>query len=443
MCQSVPAGRDAKAPKIQRPLFFWRSMSHTPETDLASEPPAQDLTAIARQAILDKDQAVFGYELFDRSRIATAHTAASDAALLFNALSHADNEALLDRKKIFINCTHQTLSGGHLDLIHPDRVVLEIPPLANVTEEEVAAFLLTLTEIHNRGFKLAFDYTVLTRPYASWRPLAAFIKLDLAKLPADVVSSLAQLAHKHTSAQLIAEKVETAEQYELVAGLGIKLFQGYWFAKPVMLTGQTVRPAQATIIQLINLVRQQASTADIEEVLKRDPTLSFNLLRFINSAGFGLSCEITSFRHAIMMLGLKKLFRWAALLMTTSRTGGAASAVGSMAVVRGRLMELLAAELLPQEECDNAFVVGVFSLLDTMLGMPLNKVLDSISLPESVVNALLHNTGILAPFLELTKACESADDAVFARTADALQLTNQQVNWAHLQALVWAETMTD
>ena len=418
-------------------------MSPTPETDSEPEQAPQNLSAIARQAILDKDRAVFGYELFDRSRAATDHTAASDAAMLFNVLSHADNEVLLDRKTIFINCTHQTLAGGHLDLIHPDRVVLEIPPLPSATEEEVASYLQTLLETHKRGFKLAFDYTVLTRPYASWRPLASFIKLDLSKLTPDQVRSLAPLAQKHTKADLIAEKVETPEQYELVAGLGIELFQGYWFAKPVVFSGQTMRPAQANIIQLINLVRKQASTSEIEEVLKRDPTLSFNLLRFINSAGFGLRCEITSFRHAIMMLGLKKLFRWAALLMTTSRTGGAASAVSSMAVVRGRLMELLAAELLPQEECDNAFVVGVFSLLDTMLGMPLKKALDTILLPESVTNALLHNTGILAPFLALTKACESADDEAFARTAEALQLTNQQVNWAHLQALAWAETLSD
>lgn len=418
-------------------------MSPTPETDSEPEQAPHNLSVIARQAILDKDRAVFGYELFDRSRAATDHTAASDAAMLFNVLSHADNEVLLDRKTIFINCTHQTLAGGHLDLIHPDRVVLEIPPLPSATDEEVESYLQTLLETHKRGFKLAFDYTLLTRPYASWRPLASFIKLDLSKLTPDQVRSLAPLAQKHTKADLIAEKVETPEQYELVAGLGIELFQGYWFAKPVVFSGQTMRPAQANIIQLINLVRKQASTSEIEEVLKRDPTLSFNLLRFINSAGFGLRCEITSFRHAIMMLGLKKLFRWAALLMTTSRTGGAASAVSSMAVVRGRLMELLAAELLPQEECDNAFVVGVFSLLDTMLGMPLEKALDTILLPESVTNALLHNTGILAPFLALTKACESADDEAFARNADALQLTNQQVNWAHLQALAWAETLSD
>jgi len=372
-----------------------------------------------------------------------AHTLASDAALLFNVLSHADCEVLLDRKTIFINCTHQTLTGGHLELIQPDRVVLEVPSLPQACVEDVEAYLQTLTEVRKRGFQLAFDDCVLKDVYSSWLPLASFIKLDLSLLLPEELSVAVLSAQKNSTAQLIAEKVETAEQFELLASLGVNLFQGYWFAKPVLITGQSVRPAQANIIALINLIRKQASTVEIEEIFKRDPTLSFNLLRFINSAGFGLSCEITSFRHAIMMIGLKKLFRWAALLMTTSRANGVPSAVANMAVVRGRLMELLAAELLPPEECDNAFVVGVFSLLDTMLGMPLNKALESISLPESVVNALQHGSGILAPFLELTKACESVDDEAFARNANALQLTNHQVNWAHLQALAWAETLAE
>jgi EAL and modified HD-GYP domain-containing signal transduction protein len=142
-----------------------------------------------------------------------------------------------------------------------------------------------------------------------------------------------------------------------------------------------------------------------------------------------------------MILGLKKLFRWAALLLTTSRAGGTPPAVGQTAVVRGRLMELLAAELLPPEECDNAFVVGVFSLLDTMLGVPLERALETVALPQAVLDALLHNQGVFAPFLELTKACESGDDVTFARTAEALHLSNRQVNWAHLQALAWAENL--
>jgi len=417
--------------------------SDTLPAPLTQDSLTQDPTAIARQAIVDEKRAVFGYELFDRTTRPGVHNAATDAELLFNVLSHADNEALVGRKTLFINCTHDSLAGSHLELIQPERVVLELPPLDEPKLEDIEARLPAIKDVTQRGFKLAFNHTVLTKAYAAWLPFASFIKFDMALLKPEAVAPFILYAQGAAKARLIAEKVETAAQYEMLQKVGIKLFQGYWFAKPVLVTGQTIRPAQAAIIQLINLVRKQASTNEIEEVLKRDPTLSFNLLRFINSSGFGLSCEITSFRHAVMILGLNKLFRWAALLMTTSRVAGAAPAVGSMAVVRGRLMELLAIELLPPEECDNAFVVGVFSLLDTMLGVPLDKALEAISLPDMVTDALLHQTGVLAPFLELTKACESVNDEAFARYANELQLSNRQVNWAHLQALAWAETLTD
>jgi c-di-GMP-related signal transduction protein len=186
-------------------------------------------------------------------------------------------------------------------------------------------------------------------------------------------------------------------------------------------------------------VRNQASTTEIEEVLKKDAMLAFNLMRLINSAGFGLSREITSFRQAVMLLGLKKLFRWAALLLTASQNSNAPPSVASTAVVRGRLMELLAAESLPTEDCDNAFVVGVFSLLDVMLGMPMHKALEMLALPPGVLEALLHRSGPYAPYLELTEACETGDDEAFERASQALKLTNKQINWAHLQALAWAD----
>lgn len=411
--------------------------------DAATDPstPTLDNTAIARQAIVDASGSVFGYELFDRSLTGLPHNAASDAQLLFNVLSHADHGVLIDNRKMFVNCTHASLAGGHLDLVQPERIVLEIPPATDDSAEDVEDRLQTLVDVRKRGFHLAFKETVLDPVYEPWLPLAGFIKIDMTQVDPGRLAALVARARKVSSAQLIAEKVETAEQHKILSDLGITLFQGYWFAKPVLVTGQTVRPSQAVIIQLINLVRKQATTAEIEDVLKRDASLSFNLLRFINSSGFGLSCEITSFRHAVMILGLKKLFRWAALLLTTSRAGGLPAAVGMTAIVRGRLMELLAAELLPPEDCDNAFVVGVFSLLDTMLGMPMDKALDAISLPESVVSALLLRRGVLAPFLELTIACETEDDEGFAKAANELSLSNRQVNWAHLQALAWAESL--
>ena len=423
-------------------------MSSTPEqavpdTLLATRPAeADNLAMIARQAIVDSHQAVFGYELFDRSTASDAHSAASDAALLFNALSYAGTESLVGEKLVFINCTHESLSGGHLELIHPEKVVLEVPTLPeSATLQDIEGRIPTLEGLRKQGFRLAFSEQILRRQYVSWLPLAAFIKLDMMTFAPETAESLVKFSRAHTNAQLIAEKVESAEQHQLMADLGVRLFQGYWFAKPALVQAHTIRPSQATVVQLINLMRKQASTAEIEDLLKKDPTLSFNLLRFINSSGFGLSCEITSFRHAVMILGLKKLFRWAALLLTTSRAGGSPPVVGTTAVVRGRLMELLAAELMPPEECDNAFVVGVFSLLDTMLGVSMEKAMESVALPQPVVDALLHNTGPFAPFLALAKACEAGDDAAFARYAEDLHLSNRQVNWAHLQALTWAEDL--
>lgn len=414
-------------------------MSEAPQP--AAAPGTGSAFAFAHQAILDGNRAIIGYELFDRSVAAHHHSAASDAQMLFNVLSTVDSASPIGNKTVFINCTHDSLAGGHLDLIAPQRVVLEIPPLPASEVDQILTRLPALQEIKRRGFRLAFDYSVLTQPYTTWLELASYIKFDLSLIRAQSVASFVRLAHVKCKAELIAEKVETPAQYHLVSDLGVKLFQGYWFAQPVLVQGQTVRPAQAHILQLINLVRKQASTAEIEEVLKHDPTLSFNLLRFINSAGFGMRCEITSFKHAVMLLGLNRLFKWAALLLTTSRNGDMLPAVGTTAVARGRLMELLAQELLPPEDCDNAFVVGVFSLLDTMLGMSMENALATVALPDSVTQALLHRTGPLAPFLELTVACESGDDQVFARTATQLGLNNNQVNLAHMDALVWAETM--
>jgi c-di-GMP-related signal transduction protein len=396
---------------------------------------------IARQAIMNAQHSVIGYELFNRSLPGSGHTPASDVSLVFNALSHAGTEDLIGNMLIFVNCTHNSLAGGHLELIDPEKVVLELPPLDTESVEEIESRAATLGELRKRGFHLAFNHTVLRPAYASWLPLADYIKLDLVLIPANELPGLIAYAQSHTQAEVIAEKVESEEQFNAVLARGVQLFQGYWFAKPALVTTKLVTPSQASTVQLINLVRKQASTTEIEEVLKKDAGLAFNLMRLINSSGFGLSREITSFRQAVMLLGLQKMFRWAALLLTASRAGGPPSSVGHMAVVRGRLMELLALEGPHAEEADNAFVVGIFSLLDVMIGMPMEKALELLSLPPAVADALLHRKGPYAPYLELTIACETGDDAAFSAASETLHLSSQQVNWAHLQALAWSDQL--
>ena len=144
-----------------------------------------------------------------------------------------------------------------------------------------------------------------------------------------------------------------------------------------------------------------------------------------------------------MLMGLKRLFRWAALLLTASRIGGIPASVGHTAVVRGRLMELVALETLSQEDADQAFVVGIFSMLDVMLSMPMESAIGLLHVPEPVAAALLRREGVLGELLRLAEACESSDDAMFDQAATTLHLTSQQINWAHLQALAWADQMAD
>lgn len=402
------------------------------DTELLDPPAAPSV--LVRQAIIDDKLSIFGYEMVQRSGTSAAPD--PDAESLLYLLTMGPGKAIAERRVLFVRCAAQLLESDHLDLIDPERLILEVALPATTDAAGIEHGAACLAQARKRGFRLAFDHMALAPAWASWRAQASFLRIDLPKLPAGVVPQLVKFARRQGGLQLIACGVDTAAQYDAATALGIKLFQGSWFAKPLPVTNLAMRPGLANILQLINLVRAESSTAEIEAVLKRDPALSFNLLRFINSSGFNLSCEVTSFRHAVMILGLKKLFRWAALLLATARAG-APPAVMHMAVVRGRLMELLAAEV-GSEDADNAFVAGVFSMLDSMTGIPMATALDGLALPDAVVQCLLERSGPLMPFLEMAQACETAEDAAFARAVANLQLSSRMVNMAHLDALSWA-----
>lgn len=403
-----------------------------------SRAEADPAPLIARQVIVNADRQVVGYELFNRARAADAHTAASDAALLFSALSNAGPEGLLGDKTLFINCTHDTLSVGHLDLIHPDRVVLEIQPLSGHFASDIARHTRTLTELQKRGFRFAFDHSVLTPAYAAWLPMASYIKLDLIALDGDSFERLACAAQTYSNAELIAEKVETAAQFDQVTAYGINLYQGFWLGTPKLVKTRRIAASQASVQRLVQLVRRDASTSEFEELFKHDAVLAFNLMHLIHAAGFGVPGEVNSFGQAVRLLGVKRLFQWATLMQSAVRVAGCPAAIGSTAVVRGRLMELLATELLSPEESGKAFMVGTFSLLDEILGEPMARSVGLLALPPAVNDALLHRRGLFAPLLELVEACEHNDADAVARCAEFVRLSSREVHLAHLQALNWA-----
>ncbi len=245
---------------------------------------------------------------------------------------------------------------------------------------------------------------------------------------------------------LIAEAPLDTEAFEDCLKRGFGGASGWFFLEslarpPLQAQAKKLSPAHAHLVRLLNLVRNGAEVSQIEAALKQDVALSFKLLRYINSAGFGLSCEIQSFRHAVTILGYQTLNKWLSMLLVTASKDPAAPALMQAAVVRGRLMELLGAGFFAKAELDNLFITGAFSLLDALLGAPLADILELMRLPEAINDALLKGEGIYAPFLALARTVEGGDGAALARQVETLGLEPEACNRAVLSALGFADSL--
>lgn len=223
--------------------------------------------------------------------------------------------------------------------------------------------------------------------------------------------------------------------------------QGYegasgWFFLRGHPTPKALAPAHGQIVQLLNLVRNNADIGKIEQLLKQDVAISYKLLRYINSAGFGLMVEIQSFRHAVSILGYDALNKWLSLLLVTASRDPSAPALMQTAIVRGRFMEILGASWLDSSHHDNLFITGAFSLLPLLTGSSIEEIVEAMTLPEGIVDALVHNMGEYAPLLRLAYLTEGFDGAALAKQVEELQLRPEQVNAALLSALGFADNLT-
>jgi c-di-GMP phosphodiesterase len=402
----------------------------------------EDNAFIGRQPIVNRQQQIIGYELLFRMH-KTAQTAefSSDlqagTSVLVNTLSNMGTDWLVGSKLAFLNVESPMLESSFLELLQPQKVVLEVLESVQATPEVVQR----ARELRAQGFGIALDDFDLTGSTAPFLDVANYVKLDIQMLGMPRTLELSRQLRRHPVLQ-VAEKVETKEEFKKCFEAGFDCFQGYYFAHPETLSAKVINPAYANILALLNMIRNNAEIKDIEDALKRDVALSFKLLRYINSAGFGLSCEIHSFRHAVTILGYQKLYRWLTLLLVTA---GAESntppALMKTAVTRGRFVELIGQNFLEGHDRDNLFIVGVFSLLDVMLDMPMDKVLDSLLLPDTVADALMSRTGIYGGFLQLAEACEDPDLNRVQQLAGQLHIPADVLNRAHVAALAWVEEL--
>ncbi|MDR1661315.1 MAG: HDOD domain-containing protein [Azoarcus sp.] len=214
-----------------------------------------------------------------------------------------------------------------------------------------------------------------------------------------------------------------------------------WFFLHGNPPAKELSPNHAQIIRLLNMVRNNGEIRDIENVLKQDVALSYKLLRYINSASFGLMVEIQSFRHAVSILGYDRLHKWLSLLLVTASRDPGAPAMMQTAIARGRFMEQIGAEFFDEAGCGNLFITGAFSMLDILLGTSMETLLEEMTLPEPVTDALLYGEGDYAPFLHLARACEGFEPAALVEAANALHIAPEQLNQAQLAALGFADNL--
>lgn len=396
---------------------------------------------IARQPILNTGHSIIAYELLFRHS-AHAQSARFDSdvdagiTVIANALCNMGTDWLLKGKQAFINMEVPMLMSSFSSLLPKDNVVIEVLETVKVTDE----ILARLKELKQEGYRFALDdfhYLPESEPLL---PLADYVKLDvLAHTPAELAKLVKEIRRYPT--KLVAEKVETLEQFNHCRDLGFDFFQGYYFAHPETLVERVINPVHATVLQLLEKVRQGADVKELEALFKKDVALTFKLMRYINSAGFGLSCEVQSIRHAVSILGMQPLYRWLTLLLVTAGSNATSPAQARTAITRGRLCELLGKTELPRGDQDNLFIVGVFSLLPAMLEMTMEQVLERLVIPEKIADALMDRSGLYGPFLALAEAVESGDAARLEDLTLSLMLSPDQVSEAHLQALAWVEQL--
>ncbi len=405
-------------------------------------------TFVGRQPIVDREQRVVAYELLFRSS-AEAKVADFDEVgraavrVMVNTFAALGMEAVLGRARGFFNVTREVFLSESIEALPRDRVVFEILEDVEPTEDVQAR----CRELHDAGFTLALDDWVVDDPRESLLPWASVVKVDLPAVPRKELRKLAR-SLRAEGVQILAEKVETAEEFDACHKLGFDFFQGYFFAKPIVLEGADMDATKTMLVKLLQQISAGVETTTIVETFKQDAKLGLNLLRIVNTAGRAARVRLDTIEAAVRHLGLQQLARWVAILLyAQGQEADLRSPLLATAAHRGRLMELVVGHGAGRGEDgsdpERAFLVGMLSLADALLGRPIEGLVTELRLSAEVERALTHHEGDLGRLLSMAIAVEAGDVAKFEP-----ELERRDLDFASLQALdnaayAWVHGLTE
>ena len=368
---------------------------------------------LGRQPILDRQQALMGYELLFRNAPTGPANISSDLSATAAVIAHASQlgiEQVIGDGLGFINVDSAVIMSDIFAFLPRDKVVLEIIESVKVTPP----LLTRLADLVGHGFRFALDDVVAdSSDVQQLMPLVEYIKLDLRDMSRSEILTLTP-RFKLQKKKLLAEKVETFDEFQTCLDLGFDYFQGYYFAKPLIMRGKKLSPSQLAVVKLMALVTSDADAIDIERAVKQDVSLALNLLRLVNTPAVGIQHRIESLSQAVAVLGRRQLQRWLQIMLYAEpdKRGQRLTPLLMLATTRGRLLELMAQRLRPglRDIGEVAFTVGIMSLMDTLFRLPMAQILTQIPVNDAVANALLGRSGFLGQLLTLAECIERLDE---------------------------------
>jgi c-di-GMP-related signal transduction protein len=395
---------------------------------------------LARQPILDRRQEVYAYELLFRDGIQDncdgldmemASTSVLDTSFLIGL------EKITEGRRMFVNCPRDFLLRGYVSLFPREAVVVEI--LENVIPDEEIIEACQL--LKQEGFLIALDDFVDTPDWAPLVELTDFIKVDFRLTPREEQRALAA-RYARKGIRMLAEKVETLEEFDAGVKMGYSLFQGYFFCRPEILQHKSLPGFKMAYLELL-----QAATAPEIDIgllasqIKHDASITFRLLRYLNSAAFGLRSEIHSITHALSLLGEREMRKWIAVVAVGVLADGKPGELMTVPLVRGRFCELLAPLAGLAHHSNDLFLLGLLSVMDAILGQPLEMILAELPVRQEIKEALLARTGFYRDLLDIAIAHENADWEQVNARLDRLGIAKELVPVLYVSALNWSSAL--
>ncbi|WP_312098822.1 EAL domain-containing protein [Niallia sp.] len=403
---------------------------------------------VARQPLFNRMEEVFGYELLYRhNNINSFPMVNGDQAttdVLINSFFNIGMDKLSDGKPCFINFTENLLELRLPTYFHPRDIVIEILETV-VPSQKIIDICLELKQL---GYKLALDDFIFdksNRYSHSLLLLSDMIKVDFQQTTKEARAELETLAKKH-KIELVAEKLETREEYEQAKNSGYHYFQGYYFSRPLIMSSHDVPIYIHTYYKILELLNDENPDIDrISKLIEQDISLSYKLLKLINTLGYGMKQKVTSIKHAIIYIGLLELQKWIYILTVREKDwkNGISFEVMHNCLIRSKMCESVAKLIPGRLEYGSFFLTGMFSLMDTIMNRNMETILSDLPLDETIVQALSGVKNTQRDVLHLVIAAETADWPSIGLGCKELNIQEKELFKVYAESISWAKKLLD